>query len=233
LPISWKLTIPAVIVLTTGVLSMPSDYLLDQAIEAINSGNKQSGRWLLTDLLNDDPYHEEAWLWLALVVDTREERIQCLEQVLAINPYNEDARRELAMLLPNEVTWYRKPQTFVETEAPPEEETARRLCPHCSEPVDVDDQFCRFCGEPLDEEEEDLSGNAGSPDPKQYSKRPWFFSVPVLVFTFFFLTPLWSVLVLADDQQSGMAKVLAVLVFLIYVSLLFFASVYYGALIGI
>lgn len=212
---------------------MPSDYLLDQAIEAINSGNKQSGRWLLTDLLNNDPYHEEAWLWLALVVDTREERIQCLEQVLAINPYNEDARRELAMLLPNEVTWYRKPQTVVEPETPPEEAVASRPCPHCSEPVGVDDQFCRFCGEPLIEAEEEPAANGAGFDPKQYSKRPWFFSAPVLIFTFFFMTPLWSVLVLADDQQSGMAKVLAVLIFLIYIGLLFFVSVYYGALIGI
>jgi hypothetical protein len=168
------------------------------------------------------------------VVDTREERIQCLEQVLAINPYNEDARRELAMLLPDEVTWYRnKPQPVVETEAPPEEAVASQLCPHCSEPVDVDDQFCRFCGEPLDEAEEGVAANGGGTDPKQYAKRPWFFSVPVLVFTFFFLTPLWSVLVLADDQQSGMAKVLAMLIFLIYIGLLFFASVYYGALIGL
>ena len=214
---------------------MSSDYLLDQAIEAINSGNKQSGRWLLTDLLNDDPYHEEAWLWLTLVVDTDEERIQCLEQVLAINPQNEDARRELAMLLPNEVTWYRKPQAFAEAETPPERAVASQPCPHCSEPVDTDDQFCRSCGEPLDEEEyeEDIPQASRGADPPKYSKRAWFFSTPVLVFTFLFLTPLWSILVLADDQQSGMAKVLAAVIVLIYVSLLFLASVYYGALIGI
>jgi len=214
-----------------GDMSMPSDYLLDQAVEAINSGDKQTGRWLLTDLLNDDPYQEEAWLWLALVVDTDEERIQCLEQVLVINPYNEDARRELATLLPNEATWYRKPQASVEAEASAESAVASQLCPHCSEPVDTDDRFCRFCGEPLPEE--DMPLNSLGPDPQQYSSRPWYFSTPVLIFTFLFLTPLWSVLVLADDQQSGIAKLLAVVIVLIYISFLFLASVYYGALIGI
>jgi hypothetical protein len=210
---------------------MSSEYLLNQAIKAINSGNKQSGQWLLTELLNDDPYNEEGWLWMALVVESEEERLQCLEQVLAINPYNEDARREMAMLRPNEVVWYRKAPGPVtpEPESHPEPAVTGQPCPHCGEVVDPDDQFCRFCGGPL--QEDVTPSNSESPDrPRASRKKPWYFSAPILLFTFVFLTPLWSILVLSDEQQSGVAKIFAVIILLIYILLLFFASLYYGAL---
>ncbi len=207
---------------------MSSEYLLNQAVEAYNSGNKQSARWLLTDLLNDDPYNEEGWLWLALVVDTDEERLQCLEQVLAINPYNEDARRELAMLLPDEVDWYQTPSTPTYPEPSQESSVPDQLCSNCSQPIDTDDKFCRFCGQPLAKEA--TPSDSETRDPQYFSPKPWYFSTPVLIFTFLFLTPLWSILVLADDQQSGIAKLFALLIVLIYILLLFFGSLYYGAL---
>ena len=42
--------------------------------------------------------HETAWLWLSAMVDTLEEQQICLENVLAINPANEQARKGLDSL---------------------------------------------------------------------------------------------------------------------------------------
>jgi hypothetical protein len=45
-----------------------------------------------------DPYHEDGWLWLSGVVDSPEDQRTCLENVLAVNPANEKARKGLEFL---------------------------------------------------------------------------------------------------------------------------------------
>lgn len=71
---------------------------LDQAIAAARAGRKEEARRLLESVLNIDERNEQAWLWLSGVVDSQEERIVCLENVLTINPDNEMARKGLAAL---------------------------------------------------------------------------------------------------------------------------------------
>lgn len=44
------------------------------------------------------PFSTNVWLWLAKVVETREDRIMALENVLAINPQHDEARQLLANL---------------------------------------------------------------------------------------------------------------------------------------
>jgi hypothetical protein len=71
---------------------------LQKAIASIKAGNKAAGKQLLAQILKADPQNEQAWLWLTKVVDTNQERIQCLQKVMAINPHNETAKYVLASL---------------------------------------------------------------------------------------------------------------------------------------
>jgi hypothetical protein len=70
--------------------------LYDQAIAAIEAGDRARGRRLLAELVRGNAQHEQAWLRLASVVDDRYQIIDCLRRVLAINPRNLTAREWLA-----------------------------------------------------------------------------------------------------------------------------------------
>ena len=71
---------------------------LDDAINAIRTGNKEEGRQILEEILETDEGNEDVWLWLSSVVDTDEDREICLENVLALNPDNVVAQRGLEAL---------------------------------------------------------------------------------------------------------------------------------------
>jgi hypothetical protein len=71
---------------------------LNQAITAARAGRKAEARRLLETVLDADERNEQAWLWLSGVVESEEERIICLENVLVINPDNQVARKGLAAL---------------------------------------------------------------------------------------------------------------------------------------
>ncbi|MBN1562453.1 MAG: PD40 domain-containing protein [Anaerolineae bacterium] len=82
---------------------MASDNIQNQirtAIQAAQSGNKGIARHILEEVVKEAPNSEAAWMWLASVVDTPEERRDCLERVLAINPENERAQQAIAKLPP-------------------------------------------------------------------------------------------------------------------------------------
>jgi len=72
--------------------------MLNRAIIAAKAGRKTEARQLLEAVLDTDERNERAWLWLSGVVDSDEERIICLENVLSINPDNQAARKGLAVL---------------------------------------------------------------------------------------------------------------------------------------
>jgi small-conductance mechanosensitive channel len=98
---------------------------LQHAIEAIRSGDKETGQRLLAEVIRNDPRNEAAWLWMSSVIDSDQHRRDCLEKVLAINPHNETAQRGLEALkqpkpadaLPpgqDEAYWKRKRERFEE-----------------------------------------------------------------------------------------------------------------------
>lgn len=91
---------------------------LDQAIVAVREGRKAEARQLLESVLDADERNEKAWLWLSSVVDSDEERIICLDNVLTINPNNEMARKGLAVLRAETAT--KQPSVPSTTEALPE-----------------------------------------------------------------------------------------------------------------
>jgi hypothetical protein len=72
--------------------------MLDNAIQAIRMGNREEGRRLLEEMLENDENNEQIWFWLTSAVDTDEDREVCLENVLALNPHHSAAQRGLEAL---------------------------------------------------------------------------------------------------------------------------------------
>lgn len=72
--------------------------LLRTGIEAARDGNKEVARALLEQVVTLDTRNETAWMWLATVLDSEEERQRALRRVLSINPDNERAQQALRKL---------------------------------------------------------------------------------------------------------------------------------------
>ena len=130
--------------------------LLRRGISAAKAGRREEARQILLHIVELDKRNEQAWLWLSGVVDGREDRRVCLENVLAINPANPHARQGLN-LLDQQVA-----------AAPAVEERCPRChslvpssgrtcpncgqllvvaCPRCGEYVEVDHVVCTDCGQ--------------------------------------------------------------------------------------
>jgi tetratricopeptide (TPR) repeat protein len=123
-----------------------TDTWLRVGMEATKAGQKDKARRLLEQVVEADRTNETAWLWLSAVVDTREERIKCLEMALKLNPANQDAQMALEWL-----------GSGVVSEPPPQVGIERVLCGRCGTVNTVEDNFCRQCGTPLRSREESLS----------------------------------------------------------------------------
>lgn len=71
---------------------------LEQAIHELEIGNKPAAVTLLAQVLKEDPENEDAWVWMSEAVDDSIKKVECLEKVLEINPFNQDALRGLEHL---------------------------------------------------------------------------------------------------------------------------------------
>lgn len=71
---------------------------LKQGIAAAQRGDKTVARRVLQQVLSEDRDNELAWIWMASVVDSVDERRACLERVLKINPNNARAKEALRRL---------------------------------------------------------------------------------------------------------------------------------------
>ena len=72
--------------------------LVDRGVIALRAGNVDMARLMLRRAVALDEMYERGWLWLSGVVDDQE-KVVCLEKVLAINPRNERAQAGLRRLL--------------------------------------------------------------------------------------------------------------------------------------
>ncbi|PJF43747.1 MAG: hypothetical protein CUN55_07495 [Phototrophicales bacterium] len=72
--------------------------LLKEGIAAARLGDRETARNRLRQVIELDRNNEKAWFWLAAVVETVEERRQCLESVLLINPNNQRAQTLLEQI---------------------------------------------------------------------------------------------------------------------------------------
>ncbi len=72
------------------------DELLREGIAAAKSGQRERAYDLLRQVVEEDEENVLAWLWLSGVSDSLDDREICLENVLALDPTNEAARKGLA-----------------------------------------------------------------------------------------------------------------------------------------
>ena len=72
--------------------------LLQQGIAYAKEGRREEARNILLQVVELDEQNESAWLWLSGVVDSDDDKAVALENVLALNPNNEWAKRGLKIL---------------------------------------------------------------------------------------------------------------------------------------
>ncbi|MFN8373031.1 MAG: hypothetical protein U0694_09160 [Anaerolineae bacterium] len=72
--------------------------MLREGIEAAREGDRTKARELFEKVVEKEENNEKAWLWLASVMDTDEERRMCFANVLQIDPDNERAQKEMAKI---------------------------------------------------------------------------------------------------------------------------------------
>ena len=71
------------------------EQLMQLGIQAARSGNKPGAKIFFQQILDVDAQNERAWLGMAAVADTSEERTRLLLTVLQINPNNQQAKDQL------------------------------------------------------------------------------------------------------------------------------------------
>ena len=76
----------------------PLENQISQAVQAIKAKDFHTARKILAALLKQNPKDEQAWLFLAVCVEEPQQKRDCLQRVLAINPHNEHALRAMAKL---------------------------------------------------------------------------------------------------------------------------------------
>ncbi len=77
---------------------MPTNDILDHAIELIKAGEKAEAQQLLTPYLEAHPQDVTAWLWKARTKSSIESRIKVLEKCLEYNPGHQQILPALAAL---------------------------------------------------------------------------------------------------------------------------------------
>lgn len=71
------------------------DDLLRQGEQAFMNGDRRLAHERWREAATVDPYNELVWLALLKVLDSEDDRVVCLENIIAINPLNVEARRHL------------------------------------------------------------------------------------------------------------------------------------------
>jgi hypothetical protein len=66
------------------------------AITSLRTGDRVTGRRILTEVLQESPRDEIAWLWMTACTDSRDQKQYCLNRVLEIDPENNQAKEALA-----------------------------------------------------------------------------------------------------------------------------------------
>ncbi len=91
------------------------DGLVREGVSALKAGQRVEAREALMKAVELDERNEQAWMWLSGVVESLEERQVCLENVLQLNPGNENARRGLEDTIVRIFAKRKQPQAFDET----------------------------------------------------------------------------------------------------------------------
>ncbi len=118
-----------------------SEWLRD-GIAAAKAGRRDEARKLLMRVVEANESSEQGWIWLSSVMDTDEDRLVCLENVLTLNPDNVQARAGLKWLR-EQASDNAISQTTVEREA---DFLTPEGCVYCGLAVGDDEMRCPHCG---------------------------------------------------------------------------------------
>jgi len=88
-----------------GPFARRAERLFERGVAAAIGGQRIVAAGLLRQVVRLDPTHEQAWLWLSGVLDSRKDVEFCLRAVLQLNPDNERARTGLS-----EIDHWRPPE---------------------------------------------------------------------------------------------------------------------------
>jgi len=123
------------------------DNLLKEGIAALKAGQRIRARALLQEVVREQPDNVAAWLWLSGAVETDDERRECLERVLEVDPNNPHAKKGLERLGPRTARKLSAPMAVItEKPHPP---SKMQTCPHCGLTVQGQHKFCTVCGRAL------------------------------------------------------------------------------------
>ncbi len=75
-----------------------SSEIVEQGISTLKQGDKKTAKQLFISAVKQDPNDVRAWYGLFAVVETDEQSIRCLREVIRINPANDKARATLQQL---------------------------------------------------------------------------------------------------------------------------------------
>ncbi len=79
---------------------MSEQELLQAGISSIQSGDREQAASIFAQLIKEYPQSERGWYLLGICLSNSEQREYCFRRVLAINPNNIDAKKQLALLSP-------------------------------------------------------------------------------------------------------------------------------------
>lgn len=83
------------------------DRLLD-AIEFLKEDRREDAVNVLRELIREDNDFEDAWLWMSVAVDSLDQSSLCLDNVLRVNPRNDNAAIALHRIRGPEMRMERK-----------------------------------------------------------------------------------------------------------------------------
>lgn len=112
--------------------------LVREGVAFAQGGDRQGADRVLSRVTEEDPQNELAWHWRAFVADSDEERVRCMERVLAINPSNEHAKAWFARNRPPAS----EPTEKTESETGKE----KKACPICERTMEPSSERCSSCG---------------------------------------------------------------------------------------
>lgn len=136
---------------------------LSRGIDAARRGRKAEARALLTEVVAADESQPEGWWWLSQVVDSLEDKIVCLENVLTLAPQHPRAQEELASVQAQQARLFQPVYAPGEEEPPPQVARAPDLspisvayphrdeldniwlCPYCLRLTRPQDETCPHC----------------------------------------------------------------------------------------
>lgn len=176
---------------------------LQQAVALIQAGRQAEGRAALQSIVTQHPRVWQAWLWLASVSTNQQERIEALQQVISLNPTNEQARTALTQmgLEPPPVPSFDEPDLDVDSfsETGPGSET-----PGAGEEIPVEGEIV--------EPDQSFGGAPPPPpispvvQPRPFLSRNDFLIIGAALAIVILMVGVIALISLSDDSNEGLSE---------------------------